>query len=142
MRPAPPLLPALALGVAALAGGCSTSQAPAPDDAPPAQADTTEAGYQARLEGIRETLEAAVGESRATSVEQCRVVPVGAKPCGGPWYYVAHSTSDGEPEEVAALAAEYTRVQEEMNQRFGLASTCEYVEPPQPALEGGRCVAR
>ncbi len=67
---------------------------------------------------------------------------VGARPCGGPWEYRVFSTTDGEPGRVLELVAAYNARNAEMNERFELVSTCEYVAPPEVALEDGRCVTR
>jgi hypothetical protein len=133
MTPAPRFL----LLLAALAGAC----APAPPQAPPDD-DRPQADYEAELARLSDEIDAAIGEARADTLAQCRILEVGVKPCGGPWEYRVFSLTDGDPEEVLRLTAIYNARNAEMNERFGLVSTCEFVGPPEVALEGGRCIAR
>jgi hypothetical protein len=120
---------------ALLLAGCATS-GPAPDPGDGrAQAD-----YEAELARLSDEIAAAIGEARADSLAQCRAVGVRAKPCGGAWEYRVYSAVDGDPEQVAALAAARYALSDEMNRRFGIASDCAVTAAPEVVLEGGRCV--
>jgi hypothetical protein len=123
--------------LALLLSACAAS-APAPDPG----GDRTQADYEAELARLSGEIDAAIGEARADTLLQCRLLEVGVRPCGGPWEHRAFSMTDGDPGEVLRLTALYNARNAEMNERFALASTCEYREPPALALEGGRCVLR
>lgn len=96
--------------------------------------------YAAHLRRIDAAMEAAVGRARAERPAQCDVLVYGAKPCGGPSTARVYSRVDGDPERLHALAALYTRVERERNERFGLVSDCALAPVPVPRLEDGRCV--
>ena len=121
-----------------LLAGCTVTALPgsAPED------DRTQADYEAELARLSDAIDEAIGEARADNLGQCRILEVGVRPCGGPWEYRVFSTAGGDPERVLQLTAAYNARNEEMNRRFGLVSTCEYREPPEVALEGGRCTTR
>ena len=137
---APRLVLALALAatVASFATGCGGAGGSLSREAPL----ETQADYEARLAQLAGDLEAAIGDAAAETEDQCRVVPIGAKPCGGPWAYRVYSEGAGDPARVRALVARYTELQAEMNARFELASDCALVPEPTVGLVGGYCVVQ
>jgi hypothetical protein len=60
----------------------------------------------------------------------CASLAVGAKPCGGPWEYVAYCPTSPDAERLRAMAAELARVERAYNERYGIFSTCEAVGYP------------
>ena len=123
---------ALALLAAALAAaGCASRVADelAGDDA-------------RRLARLSVRIDAEIGGARAGRSNQCRVLAVGAKPCGGPREFRAYSAVGTNVPRLEALAAEYAAVDRARNERLGLGSDCAVEEPPPVGLEGGRCVLR
>ena len=97
--------------------------------------------YQEERAALYAELDRAIGEAEAGSVEACRVVPVGAKGCGGPWGYRVYSSEASPVRAVESLARAITEADRQANVQFDLVSDCMAVEPPRPALVGGRCVA-
>ena len=94
------------------------------------------------LEDTRSEIDRLIGEARAGAVSQCALVPLGARPCGGPREYLAYSVAVTDPTALATLVQLYDRLDRERNEREGLVSTCEAMMPPELALEAGRCVTR
>lgn len=89
-----------------------------------------------------------IGDAACRDDSQCRVMPLGAKPCGGPEAYVAYSTARTDERQLEALASRYREARSARNQRLGLVSDCSVV--PEPAVRcvpvagqdaGGRCQA-
>lgn len=119
-----------ALVLVLLLAGCgstSTPEAQAPGD---------------DLAELRRQIDVEIGEAEAGSVAACRVMPLGHKPCGGPAGYVAYSTEASDEGRLRALAERYTDLQRAWNEERGMMSDCAITPEPEPALEGGRCVAR
>lgn len=112
---------------AALALGCRAAPPPPPE--PPDLA-----ARRAQLRGL-------IGEPRCERVEQCRAVPLGAKPCGGPWRYVVFSTATTDSVRLAKAAAEYTALEAEQNRRTGAVSDCRFVAAPSLSCSQGYCVS-
>ena len=94
------------------------------------------------LEEARARIDSAIGGAEASTLSQCALVAVGARPCGGPRAYLAYSNAVTDSAALVALAAVYERLDRERNEAEGLVSTCELMEPPDLALENGRCVTR
>jgi hypothetical protein len=45
-----------------------------------------------RLEELRRMIEQEIGIPYANEPTQCKLIPFGSKPCGGPWGYLVYST--------------------------------------------------
>jgi hypothetical protein len=97
---------------------------------------------------LRREIERLIGDAACRDDGQCRALPLGAKPCGGPEAYVAWSTASTDARQLEALAARYREARSARNQRLGLVSDCAVVpEPPvrcvpvAGANAGGRCQA-
>jgi hypothetical protein len=100
-----------------------------------------ESAYRAELSALQQQIDAAIGDALADDVSQCIAIAYGRKACGGPSRARVYSLTDGNPGRVVSLTERYTRLEDEMNQRFGLASDCAYLYPPSTLLVEGRCVA-
>jgi len=76
-----------------------------------------------------------------SSGTDCRTAPVGSRACGGPRYYLVYcaKTTDSAAlfHKLDAIAA----AEREYNQRYQIASTCEFRMPPTVALVGTSCQA-
>lgn len=95
---------------------------------------------QDSLQEVRAAIDAEIGEAQAEALAQCRLLPLGSRPCGGPSSYVAYSIAVTDSTRLADLAAVYRDLMQRRNEQSGLFSTCEVLSSPELALEGGRCV--
>lgn len=57
------------------------------DSDPVAKDQQTEEGDRAQLAELRREMDALVGDAAGASIDDCRYLGLGAKPCGGPWEY-------------------------------------------------------
>jgi len=106
-----------------------------------ASADVSAPDYgDEQLQEIKSRIERVVG-LRADEASQCRAMPIGAKPCGGPWAYFVYSASSTDEEVLKELVAAYDARQALLNRRDGHMSTCDLVTQPTVALDDGICVA-
>lgn len=94
----------------------------------------------ARRDALLEEIQARIGGAACTEVNQCRALPVGHKPCGGPSHYLVYSIRDVDEQRLKTLAEQHTAAARAA-ERPGMVSTCEIVEPPQLSCEERRCVA-
>lgn len=94
-----------------------------------------------RLDRLETQIDAEIGDAEALDVAACRVIPFGAKPCGGASTYLVYSATDSDPAEVQRLVGEYDRLDDRRNAACGLVSNCMIEPMPTAALEGERCVA-
>lgn len=102
--------------------------------------DTSPSSNRERLQELEQAIEAEIGEARADSVQFCRTVAFGSKPCGGPWEYLVYSVTESDEPRLKELVAEYNALQAKINQEEGLFSNCAFVTRPDTTLVDGQCV--
>jgi hypothetical protein len=96
---------------------------------------------------LRDEILRLVGTASCREDSQCRSLPMGSKPCGGPEGYLAWSTAATDARQLEALAARYKEARQARNQRSGLMSDCAVVAEPAVRCvatsdgSGGRCEA-
>ena len=103
------------------------------DSAPAAGSD------EAALKTLRAEIVKLVGDPRCVNLVHCRVLPLGARPCGGPSEYLAYSSTTGNREMLESKAYEYSFLEEEINRKQAAVGTCEVPPPPRAACIDGRC---
>ncbi len=91
------------------------------------------------IDEIARLIDMEVKDASASSVESCDLLPIGAKPCGGPWGYLvfSHEKSDGKV--LKTLIDKYDELDHQRNLEEGRFSTCEIAAKPQLTLRDGTC---
>ena len=118
-----------------LTAACSSVSSGASSDA----GDTTAArALVTRLETEARSLARAEG---CASADQCRMAPVGERPCGGPRTYVPYCAASTDSVALYRKLDELKAAEMRLNQLTHASSTCEFRTPAIPALVGGRCSA-
>lgn len=88
----------------------------------------------------RAALAALVGEARCAGDAQCRTLPIGASPCGGPEAYLAWSTDGTNADALAAEAERYAAARRQAHERSGRVGTCVFLDDPGAfCAPSGRC---
>ena len=103
--------------------------------------ERTEEGDRAQLAEMRREIDALIGDAVGESIEDCRYVGLGSKPCGGPWEYVIYSVSSTDSTALAERLAAYNAFEDEMNARYWYTSDCSVPDPPMLVYRDGRCLA-
>jgi hypothetical protein len=118
-----------------LAAACS-----APRNTPPAgeQGAASDSTTLARLEAEVRALARADG---CEAAGECRVAPLGARPCGGPRDYLVYCARRTDSVALFRKLGELQRAEQAYNERQGLMGTCEFRTPPGVAFAGGACRA-
>lgn len=120
------------------AGADSAAPAGTTTPAPGAAAGEGDSARIARLEREARALARTDGCAGAA---QCRMAPVGHRACGGPRTYLPYCASSTDSAALFRKLDELARAEEEYQAKAGMASTCEFREPPVATLAGGRCAA-
>lgn len=84
-------------------------------------------------------IESYIADRTCTGPGQCRTMPFGDKPCGGPWTYLVYSTATTDSAALHVLVGEYNRLDGLMNVKYGRDSDCMFVLPPNVGCVDGRC---
>lgn len=85
-------------------------------------------------------IKAEIGDAGCDTSSQCKTVPVGSKPCGGPEGYLAYSTKRGDSARIVRLAAEHAAARKGQDERSGMISNCMMMMDPGATCSAGRCV--
>lgn len=82
-----------------------------------------------------------LGDNACSTSADCAVLPIGQKACGGPAGYLAYANSLGEDKiaELKRLAERTKGLDQKLNQKAGLISTCVYLSEPALVCENSRC---
>uniref|UniRef100_A0A486XL54 Uncharacterized protein n=1 Tax=Rheinheimera sp. BAL341 TaxID=1708203 RepID=A0A486XL54_9GAMM len=112
---------------------------PAANPAAAVKARKQQMAEQVNLNAMRSEILALIGNAEADTVEQCRVVGFGAKPCGGPASYIAFSVQHKNESVILALIEKYNSAAKAENERLGLMSDCAVVPKPAVVLKNGVC---
>lgn len=80
-----------------------------------------------------------VGNANAEQLSQCDIVPIGAKPCGGPWGYLVFSTQNSNKSVLINYANRYTELDSIRNIEEDRGSTCDITPVPDLTLQNGAC---
>lgn len=91
------------------------------------------------LEEVAKKIDQHVGQAPADRVSQCSILPIGAKPCGGPWGFLVYSKKESSETTLKKLIERYDELDEIRNIEEGRASTCDVAQPPDFTLENGFC---
>jgi hypothetical protein len=108
----------------------ATNDSPSPADREPSQGS---------VQQLESDLRALAKQDGCESGGQCKAVPVGAKPCGGPRLYLAYCPLTTDEEALTQKAEELRRAEEAHNRQQGLVSDCMFVAEPQLDVVDGRC---
>lgn len=127
----------------------SQSEAGTPPDAPspspspatrPASGPGTGAAPAAPVQGdTLAQIHALIGNASCSDASQCRVLPIGARPCGGPEGYLAYSTSSAPEDQLLALAERHKQERARVHAEAGVMSDCRFMPPPSAVCVAGTC---
>ena len=118
----------VAMVLAALVAGCQ-AQAPTRDR----PADAAEAALLQRID-------AEIGSASCGRRDDCRTLPIGSRPCGGPTAWRAWSAGSSDGARLQAWAGELAELQRRRDEAEGRMSTCQVLPEPGVACQAGRCV--
>lgn len=107
----------------------------------PAMNPVEDGSRDARLRSLDNQIRSMVGVARADNIDQCRMIAVGKRACGGPEYYIAYSLQVTDESALQQLVREYTDLRIEHIQETGEMGTCEVIPEPVLDLNGGICRA-
>ena len=91
------------------------------------------------LEEVARAIDKEVGEADADQVSNCKILPIGDKPCGGPWGYLVYSNKKSDTVILTELIERYDKLDKIRNEEEGRVSTCDVAQEPVVSLEDGFC---
>ena len=85
-------------------------------------------------------IQAGIGDAPCSSDAQCRTLPIGEKPCGGPERWLAWSSASPQATQLPAWAAELSALVRQRNQESGILGNCRVQPDPGAICQAERCV--
>lgn len=122
-----------------LACAACTTRAGDPPAAGSGQPSQVAAPLAASGTDILGQIRSLIGAAECGSDNQCQVLPVGARACGGPESYLAWSSAKTDAARLQALAERHKTEQQASNLASGRISTCIAIAPPAVACRAGTC---
>jgi hypothetical protein len=93
----------------------------------------------AQIIALEDQAKALVKADGCSSNAECRTAPVGSRACGGPRYYLVYCSRTTDSAALFQKLDAVANAERAYNQRYNIASTCEFRMPPTVALSGGSC---
>lgn len=112
---------------------CSSDAIPEGSELLPKLSDYTDLQQTAIL------IDLEVDDAAASNLNSCDMIPIGAKPCGGPWGYLVFSKEISDKKSLEELAETYTELDHIRNIEEGRISTCEITGAPTLQIKEGSC---
>lgn len=117
--------------------GCAT--VPADKDNLATQLDGPLAQLQLDTRQLQLRLERLTEDKTCEQDNQCKVIGVGARPCGGPDQYLLYSTLHTDEKMLSYTNDRYQKLKKQQNEKLGLMSTCQMLMPPVSACIENKC---
>ncbi len=117
--------------------GCAT--VPADKDKLATQLDGPLAQLQLDTRQLQLRLERLTENKGCEQDNQCKVIGVGARPCGGPDQYLIYSTLHTDEKMLSYTNDRYQKLKKQQNEKLGLMSTCQMLMPPVSACIENKC---
>lgn len=91
------------------------------------------------IDEVAQLIEMEVGNAETDNLSSCKVLPIGAKPCGGPWGYLVYSEEASDTDKLKQLVDKYNELDEIRMKKEGLGSTCDVATEPELSIKNGSC---
>jgi hypothetical protein len=95
-----------------------------------------------KLAQLRAEIEAFAKNKACSNGDNCKVLGIGAKPCGGPSEYIIYSLTNTDEKQLISKVNEYTNFQKEYNVKNQLVSDCLLIPIPTVDCVNGICTAK
>lgn len=121
-----------------LLAGCST--VPKQTDGLVTQLDGPLAQLQVDTKQLYQRLQRLTTDKSCVEDQQCRVLAVGSRSCGGPEQFLAYSVTQTDSKLLAITNDRYRKMKQEQQQRLGQLSTCQVLTEPVAQCLQQQCV--
>ena len=82
------------------------------------------------LDGKKTEFNALIKNKECDSTNQCQILPVGSRACGGPSQYVVYSNKHVDSKKAQALALQITNAEKVFNEKNKMMSICQHLTKP------------
>lgn len=126
--------------VAALFMLTACSTVPANTDVMVTQLDGPLAQLQVDTKQLYQRLQRLTTDKSCVEDQQCKVLAVGSRPCGGPEQYLPYSVLQTDSKLLAITNDRYRKIKQEQQLRLGLLGSCQRLTEPASQCRQQQCV--
>ena len=72
--------------------------------------------------------------------QQCKVMGIGSKACGGPEQFIVYSEQETDSKMLAITSERYAKLKQEQQSRLGMMGTCQQLVSPIASCQAKKCV--
>ncbi len=91
------------------------------------------------LKEVAQLIDKEVGEAKAQNISSCSTIPIGVKPCGGPWGHIVFSDEESNRDTLIKLVERYNELDQIRNEESNRGSTCDFATAPNLTIKDGSC---
>ncbi len=95
---------------------------------------------RATLEAMYQEIRDLTQDRTCQDTPECAALPLGSKPCGGPWTYLVYSKSTVNEVELQARVLHLGVYEAQYNEEYHVVSDCSLATAPNPACVNSVCV--
>jgi len=118
--------------------GCTT--VPANTDGMVTQLDGPLAQLQVDTKQLYQRLQRLTTDKSCVEDQQCKVLAVGSRPCGGPEQYLPYSVAQTDSKLLAITNDRYRKIKQEQQLRLGMLGSCQMLIEPATQCRQQQCV--
>lgn len=96
---------------------------------------------QPDLAALKAEARALSKSSGCTQLSQCKALPLGSRPCGGPSEFLVYCAPSTDEKALEAKAKQVSEAEKAQNATSGTMGICTALTPPKLKLEKGQCSA-
>jgi hypothetical protein len=119
--------------------GC-VATAPVPQDPLVNQLDGPMAQLQFDTKQLYQRLQKLTADKSCQQDQQCKVLGIGSKACGGPEQFIVYSEQSTDGKMLAITSERYAKLKKEQQSRLGMMSTCQQLVTPVASCQSSKCV--
>lgn len=93
------------------------------------------------VDALKSEARALAKPAPCTAVTECKVLPLGSKPCGGPTEFLVYCAGASDEKALTAKAQAASDAEKARNAANETMGICTALMPPKVKLEKGRCEA-
>jgi hypothetical protein len=90
---------------------------------------------------LKAEIKSEIGEAKCSEDSQCKVLAIGANPCGGPESYQVYSEIDTDIDRLTSLAKRYKILRKTLHAKTGAMGACMVIPQPLAQCKSNRCIA-
>lgn len=91
------------------------------------------------IKQLADDISALTRDKTCQTGQNCAVIGIGHRPCGGPSQYLVFSKLKTDEAKLIQLASQHRDAHRKLNQLLGLMSTCEFLPEPPVACVNQQC---